>query len=220
MQIGIAHKGVSFLRIALLGRAAHGSRPDEGVNAAVHASRLVLQLQDQFAIELSGRRHHLLGPSTLNVGRLCGGTQPNIVADRCEIEVDRRTLPGEAAAISEMEQLVADYCSRVDGLSYEIVEMPESALTPHVPLETPADCDLVAAVGAAASRLGLETTVTGLTYWTDGAVLAASGAETVVVGPGDIAQAHGPDEWVPLHELEMAARLYYETALDLLAGAR
>ncbi len=217
MRLGIAHKGVSFIRIVLQGIAAHGSRPDEGVNAAVHGAKLVPALTELLAPELARRSHPLLGRSTLNVGRICGGSQPNIVADRCEIDVDRRTLPGETDPVAEIERLLAETIGSIEGLQYDVYELPESAAIGHPPLQSPADGPVAQAVLSCADRLALETITTGLTYWTDGAALSAAGVETVIIGPGDIAQAHGPYEWALLDDIAVASELYACAALSLLA---
>lgn len=208
LRVAIAHKGSSFLRIALTGRGAHGSRPELGVNAASYAARIVVAVEETLRTKLAGRRHPLLGESTVSVGRVCGGTQPNIVAERCEILIDRRYIPGEPAPIGEVRALVAEICDPVDGLSFQIEETPESSVVPHSPLDTRADSPVVSTASAVCGGLGLDATPIGVTYWTDGGHLAASGVDTVVLGPGDIAHAHGPSEHVRIGELEDAVSIY------------
>jgi len=113
LRVGIAHKGACFIRISLTGKGAHGSCPDEGVNAVSYASQIIRHLETELRVQLSKRVHPLLGASTVSVGRIAGGSQPNIVAEQCQIDIDRRTLPGEQDALSEISRLVADICDPI-----------------------------------------------------------------------------------------------------------
>ena len=117
LRVGIAHKGACFIRISLTGRGAHGSRPDEGVNAVSYASQIVRALETDLRAKLAKRVHPLLGTSTVSVGRISGGTQPNIVAERCFVDIDRRTLPDEDDIVEEITALVAGICDPIVGLS-------------------------------------------------------------------------------------------------------
>ena len=95
LQIVTAHKGVLWLRMETYGKAAHGSLPRLGKNAVHEMARIVDLLESDYARRLQQRRHPLLGPPTINVGFMRGGTQFNIVPASCEAGADRRTLPGE-----------------------------------------------------------------------------------------------------------------------------
>jgi succinyl-diaminopimelate desuccinylase len=216
LRTAIAHKGACFIRIGLVGRGAHGSCPEKGVSAASHGARILTALEDELRPRLAKRTYALLGASTVSVGRICGGTEPNIVAERCELYVDRRTLPGEIDALAEVRALVASICDRVDGLSYEIVEMDRTSVVPHVALGTPPDSKLVKACAAACRDVGVPAEPVGVAYWTDGAHLAASGIETVILGPGDIAYAHGPNDHVQIADLLKARGIYLRIADALL----
>lgn len=209
LRVGIAHKGACFIRVSLTGRGAHGSCPDEGVNAVSYGSQIIRALETELRARLSKRVHPLLGTSTVSVGRITGGTHPNIVAEHCQIEIDRRTLPNEGDALSEIRQLVADICDPIDGLTWGIEEMLETATVPHVALGTAVDAVITqAAQAAVCQQMGLSHEPVGVTYWTDGGHLAACGVETLILGPGDIANAHGPNDHVETSELTMAADIY------------
>jgi len=217
LRVTVAHKGSCFVRVSLAGRGAHGSCPEQGVNAASYAARVVAAIEDDLRPRLAERSYELLGPSTVSVGRICGGTQPNIVAERCDIEIDRRYLPGEADPVPEIRALVAAICDGVDGLSYDVVEMPMTSLMQHGPLGTSPDSVLARAAQEACGEAGLPAEPIGVTYWSDGGHFAANGIETIVLGPGDIANAHGPGDRVPVRELQTAADLYAGIARRLLA---
>jgi len=211
LRVALAHKGACFVRITLTGRGAHGSCPEEGVSAVSYAVRIVEALEEELRPKLARRVHPLLGASTVNVGRLCGGTQPNIVAERCEIDVDRRTIPGDVDVVDELRSIVADVCDGIEGLAFDVAEMPMTAVVPHTPLETSASSPIAeAAMAASALAAGSSEPAApiGVTYWTDGSHLADHGVATVVLGPGNIAHAHGPQERVPVAELNAAVGIY------------
>jgi len=216
LRVAVAHKGSCFIKVTLRGRGAHGSCPEQGVNAASYAARTVAALEDELRSRLAERTHPLLGSSTVSVGRICGGTQPNIVAERCEIEIDRRYLPGEASPVPEIREIVESVCGHVEGLSFDVAEMPMTSRVPHVPLGTVPESVLARAAIDVCAEAGLPTDPIGVTYWSDGGHLAANGIETIVLGPGDIANAHGPTDRVPLEELTLAVGLYRDLALRLL----
>jgi succinyl-diaminopimelate desuccinylase len=218
LRVGTAHKGSCFVRIELVGRGAHGSRPELGVNAAVHAARLAVALEGTLRPRLSERNHPLLGTSTLSVGRICGGTQVNVVAERCELLIDRRYVPGEEHPLDELRRFVEEYCKEVPGLSASIEETAESATIPHGPLNTDSRGPLVRAAVAALAEVLPEapSEPVGLSYWTDGGHFAACGIRTIVLGPGDIAYAHGPNEHVPLESLVEATQIYAGLAVRVL----
>jgi len=208
LRVGIAHKGACFIRVSLTGRGAHGSCPDEGVNAVSYGSQIIRTLETELRARLSKRVHPLLGTSTVSVGRISGGTHPNIVAEHCQIEIDRRILPNEDEALSEIRQLVADICDPIDGLAWEVEEMLETAIVPHVALGTAANAVITQVAQAVCQQMGLPHEPVGVTYWTDGGHLAACGVETLILGPGDIANAHGPHDRVETSELTMAVDIY------------
>ena len=216
LRVGIAHKGACFIRISLTGRGAHGSCPDEGVNAVSYASRIIHALETDLRLELSKRVHPLLGDSTVSVGRISGGTQPNIVAEQCFVDIDRRTLPNEVDTVGEVNDLVASICDAMAGLSWRVEEMSETAIVPHGALGTPPNARLAVYAQQVCRQLGLPSDPVGVTYWTDGGHLAASGIETIILGPGDISNAHGPNDRVEASELSMAVDVYRELVRRIL----
>src|SRR5262249_13149155 len=110
LSVVTAHKGNIWLQLETHGKSAHGSRPELGRNAVHAMARVVEALETDYAAMLRKRRHRLLGPGTINVGTIRGGTQPNIVPDSCVITVDRRTLPGESE--SGVKREIAAFLAR------------------------------------------------------------------------------------------------------------
>ncbi len=192
LQVVTAHKGSLWLDIATQGRSAHGATPSLGRNAVHAMARIVDWLETGYRAQLNRTRHPLLGTATVNVGKISGGTQPNIVPDQCVISVDRRLLPGETAA-AVLREILAGI--KAQGWT---ATATAAKLAPAVPLETDPALPLVHQFLASA---GQKKTV-GVDYFCDAAVLAASGTPSVVFGPGNIAQAHTANEWISLAELE------------------
>ncbi|HEY5914642.1 MAG TPA: M20 family metallopeptidase [Verrucomicrobiae bacterium] len=192
LKVVTAHKGSSWLRLETRGKSAHGARPELGRNAIHLMARIVDLLETDYAAELRRRRHPLLGPPTVSVGVIRGGTQPNIVPDRCVLEVDRRTLPGETenGLRREMSRFL-----RKHRLS---AACSSSKLAPCLPLETDPRHPLVVQLMCAARQ----EEPAGVHYFCDASVLARAGIPSVVFGPGDIAQAHTANEWISLAALE------------------
>ena len=196
-RVVTAHKGSLWLHLQTHGQAAHGATPHLGKNAVHEMARIVDALETDYRAQLKKRKHQLLGAATVNVGKISGGSQPNIVPDACVIEVDRRTLPGETDA-SVRKEITALLAAKK--LSAKIFS---AKLAPALPLETNFKLPLVQTFLSVAKQ----TRPLGVDYFCDASVLAAGGIPSVVFGPGDIAQAHTADEWVSLAQLERAKDL-------------
>lgn len=192
LQLVTAHKGSLWLQLETRGKAAHGATPHLGRNAVHEMARVVDSLQTDYAARLNKRRHSLLGPATISVGTIAGGTQPNIVPDRCSISVDRRTLPGETE--SSVRREVLSFLRR-ERLHASIAS---AKLDPCLPMETNPQLPLVWQF----LRTIRQTKPVGVHFFCDASVLAHGGIPSVVFGPGDIAQAHTADEWISLASLE------------------
>jgi acetylornithine deacetylase/succinyl-diaminopimelate desuccinylase-like protein len=194
LQVATAHKGILWLSLTTEGKAAHGSKPELGRNA-VHEMALVVQvLETEYAKELGRRRHSLLGRATVNVGTIAGGRQPNIVPDRCEIVIDRRTLPGESerGVVEEISRLL-----RRKGLKVKFGKKNPAAC---LPMETDARLPWVERL----MRSVRQRRPAGVDYFCDAAILAEGGIPSVVFGPGDIAQMHTEQEWISTASLGRA----------------
>jgi acetylornithine deacetylase/succinyl-diaminopimelate desuccinylase-like protein len=197
LQVVTAHKGSLWLQLETRGWAAHGATPQLGQNAVHKMARIVDLLETDYAARLRRRRHPLLGTATVNVGMISGGTQPNIVPDRCVITLDRRTLPGETE--SGVRREIAELlCAKKLP-----AKISSTKLAPCLPLETNPKLPLVRHFLRSAGQ----RRPAGVDFFCDAAVLAAGGIPSVVFGPGDIAQAHTADEWISLDSLERGKNL-------------
>ena len=201
----IASKGVLRWKIETQGVAAHSSKPHLGINAIEHMAHVIAALQHETR-RLAQKVHPLLGPATCNVGVIRGGVQVNFVPDRCEIEVDRRLLPGETpSAVWQayhrlMEQLMADHPSMQ-------VHMLPPMLTDW-PLETQADAPAVVALSRVLAEYGLDAQPTGVPYGSDASKFSQLGIPSMILGPGSIDQAHAAEEYIECAQVEQATEIY------------
>ena len=208
LELVVAHKGFVGFEIETRGRAAHGSRPDLGVDAIARMGGVLTALDDLDA-ELAARPPHpLLGRGSVHASTIEGGQEFSSYPERCRLVAERRTLPGE-----EHEALVAELARTRRGRSGRRRAAPAVEPQPiRDAIRTTSRPALVAE--AATSVLGTPPRVAGRPYWTDAALLAAAGIPTVVFGPGGEG-AHAEVEWVELADVDAVARTLVETARRL-----
>jgi acetylornithine deacetylase len=207
LQIVNAHKGAVRWSLLTRGRSCHSSRPELGVNAIYRMAGLLPAVERYAARLRESRSDPRLGPPTLSVGRVEGGTSVNTVPDFCRADVDRRLVPGEDArsAVTDFEAALR---REAPGVEFECTEPWLSAPA----LAAEGSEELVARLGSAIDAVRGRHAVTAVPFGTDAANLAAAGVPAVVFGPGDIARAHTCDEWVPLDEVAAAAEILYRLA--------
>jgi acetylornithine deacetylase len=200
-RLCIAHRGFAGFEIEVRGRAAHGSRPDLGVDA-IAASGVVLTRLEQLAAQLLGHEPHpLLGTPSVHASLISGGQEFSSYPERCLVQGERRTLPGESDAAIAVE--LAALADGVDASTRLVFSRP--------PLETDPANELVEVVARSSGASSLE----GVGFWTDGALLAAAGVPTVVFGPRGTG-AHAAEEWVEVDSLVRCTEVYAEAARRLL----
>ncbi len=208
-QLVIAHKGFVWLDVETRGVAAHGSRPDLGVDAISHIGRFLGELE-HLSEQLAGRTAHpLLGHGSLHASLIQGGQELSSYPARCRLAIERRTLPGETlrSVEAELEAIVTRL-----GQADPAFQATLHTTLARTPLETPPDSPIVQAVqNAAATQLVQPCPITGVPYWTDAATLAAAGIPTVLFGPTG-AGAHAEEEWVDLASVKACAEIYLATA--------
>jgi acetylornithine deacetylase len=207
-----AHKGFLWLEAEFRGLAAHGSRPDIGIDAIRHAG-LFLTALDTYAGELKGRpAHPLLGHGSFHAGTIAGGSAESVYPDYCKLLLERRTMPGERAAdvLLEFESVLQELGQRHGNMSASLrvtLERPGTEVPPGHPL--------VQALIAAGSATGSPVAVEGMTAWVDAAFLNESGVPAVCYGPGSIEQAHTDDEWIAVDEIRKCADVLERFAREL-----
>ena len=214
MRLCLAHKGFAWLEVETRGVAAHGSRPDLGVDAVAHMGRIltgVLELDQHLR---AGRGHLLLGTGTVHASLIEGGQELSTYPARCVVTLERRTIPGEggAKALQEIEHLIAIARTHDPALEATVrlgLERPPSQLG--------ADSFVTEAIEQAATEvLKRQPEVIGVAYWMDMALSNAMGIPTVAFGPSGEG-AHADVEWVDLASLKTCVEVYLR-GIELLCG--
>lgn len=195
-----AGKGYSLAEVIVKGREAHSAYPSLGASAVFRAARLINRLE-AIATKLQTDRHHAFDPPymTLNIGLIHGGSAKNVLAGECRFTLEWRPIPSQSsdrllhlfnAAIEEEMQTDPDFRCEVD------------ASRADSGFETSTDSPLVKLMEQAT---GIQSGT--VAFGTEASQMMALGSEAVVIGPGDIREAHRTGEFVPVAELERCAEI-------------
>ncbi len=193
LQVAIAHKGFEWVEIETEGRAAHGSRPREGRDAIRMMGRVLTGL-DAIDRELQSQpAHKLLGTASLHASLIEGGRELSSYPDRCHLQMERRTIPGEApgAAAREVDAVLRKLRSEDPDF-----KASAKAMFARLPYQIAAEHDLPQAMLRAASS----TRPIGMSFWTDAAILGEAGIPSVLYGPTG-GGLHSIDEWVNIQSV-------------------
>jgi acetylornithine deacetylase len=210
LDICVAHKGFAWFEVTTLGRAAHGSRFELGVDANMRMGRVLTSLE---ALERELRErapHPRLGPPSLHAATIAGGSGLSTYAASCRLQIERRTIPGESreAVTNEIRALLRRQVELDPSFEADF-----EVLLVREPFEVAEDAAIVRALTDAATVvLGRRPSYVGQTPWMDAALLADAGAETVVMGAAG-AGAHAKEEWVDLASVHQLAQCLAEAAV-------
>ena len=214
VQICLAHKGYLWIEVETRGRAAHGSRFEQGVDANMRMGRFLAAL-DRLEQDLRSRTPHpLVGPPSLHAATIHGGEGLSTYAASCRLQIERRTIPGEteAQAVAEIQQLVNGLRAADPNFDATV-----RAFFVRDPFEVARDASIVRALDRASTKVLSRTpNYFGDTPWMDAALLQAAGIETVVMGPGG-GGAHAAVEWVEMESVAQMAAILAEAAIDYCA---
>ncbi len=207
LQIVNVTKGSLWATIQTTGKAAHSSQPERGDNAILKLARAIQELDRHLGRLLGEYSHPLLGPATMNIGVISGGSRCNVVPDLAEARLDIRVTPSLAAQGGGLALLRGTIAS---------LGLPANITTNHEnpPMETPAGHPMIARLLAA--RTG--TRCVGAPWFSDAAHLSHGGIPSVCVGPGSIDQAHTADEFIALDELQSGAEFFAAFISQFAAG--
>jgi acetylornithine deacetylase len=211
LEVCLAHKGYLWIEVEVAGRAAHGSKFEQGIDANMKMGQFLARLS-LLERELRARTPHaLVGPPSLHAALLNGGTGLSTYAASSKLQIERRTIPGETEA-----QAVAEIQAIVDRLAAEDHDFCAQVRPFFVrnPFEIAPDARIVGAVDRAVSRVrGQAPKHFGDTPWMDAALLQEAGVETVVCGATG-GGAHADVEWVELESVVQLAEILAEAAVD------
>jgi acetylornithine deacetylase len=207
-----ANRGQLGTHIRTFGMSVHSSVPETGENAIVHMSKAIQAFSDYNEALLQAEPHPLCGHGRFTPSVIKGGTILSTVPDQCELEVDRRVLPGETK-----DKVFEEYRSRLDPLikdnptfRYEITEPTWDIPANDISEQEPVVQSLLSAFQVV---MGKPTQCKAFAAATDAPNM---GFPTVVCGPGSIDQAHGKNEFVSVEQVVQAVRMYLWSILDLL----
>jgi succinyl-diaminopimelate desuccinylase len=214
LNIGIKHKGALRLKINTMGKSAHGSTPQDGINAIYNMEKLINKLRKTLVLDYSKKNNSNLDNPTINIGIINGGTAFNIVPDFCSIEVDRRIIFGETIeyAINEFDSVVQELNEKENDFFAEI-EKPLDFI-PY--LETDKNEIFVKIAHKSALKFAQNSEIVSLPYTTDGGFLSDLKIPTIVLGPGDIKVCHQKGEYISFNQLNLALEIYKDIILNII----
>ena len=207
-----ACKGNVRFKIVSRGLAGHSSRPWEGRNAIVAMANVICELEKKLFPLYEQKKHPLLGPPTFNISLIHGGKLINIVPDYCEIQIDRRVLPGETYQSVRQEVLGCLESLLSSHPEYE-VEIQEPFVTDFA-MEVEEDSPIVRTAIAASDAIMGEHTIEGGYFSCDASKFTRIGIPAIVMGPGSILQAHTNDEYIEISDLAKAAEVFTQICVD------
>lgn len=215
LQVVTAHKGFAWVDIETRGVAAHGSSPAHGVDAITKMAKFLVAL-DQFQDRtLSKRVHPLVGPPSVHASIIDGGRELSTYPERCRLEIERRTIPGES--IASVEREIAALFGKVSKSDPKFkaeyrVRFARGAM--EVPSETEICQTLMTSVAAVTSRV---PEIAGVSYWLDSEIIWRSGIPVVVFGTSGTGP-HAAVECVDISSVLDVARVLRRTALQFCSS--
>lgn len=196
LKVITAHKGVVRFRLTTTGRSAHSSTPQLGDNAIYHLAEFIPALKNFADVLSQNTGHPRLGCETLAVTQIKGGHQVNVIPDHCEALIDWRILPGRS--VDACQQELCNYLTETAGMTRPTIEN----IGYYAPVETAADHRFTGQLLKAVERVLGTTETDVVAYGTDASGFAQLDMPSLVLGPGDIAQAHTEDEFIEIDQLE------------------
>jgi acetylornithine deacetylase len=212
LKLAVAHRGFVHLEVEVHGRAAHGSRPDLGIDAIAKAGRVLVGIEELDRRLRATPTHPYLRSGSVHASLIEGGQEFSSYPARCLLQAERRTVPGETAALAERElREIVDRAGEGDPDFSADVRAPIS----REPFEAPEDAEIVQLVrDAATTVLGGEPDTVGVSFWADSALLAEANIPTVLFGPTGEG-LHTEVEWVDVESLERCVEIYTAVAGEL-----
>lgn len=211
LQIVIAHKGFAWIKIGVNGKAAHGSLPGFGIDAIVKAGKFLVKVEDLEKNILSKKKHPLVGLPSIHASLINGGIEISTYPDFCEIQLERRTLPGEDRefVIEEIKNLINKLSLEDNKFNAEFdVFFYRSAL--EVSENEPIVNSLIKAYQ---KNIKHEFKLGGFSGWTDASLLNDAGIPTILFGPKGIG-AHGSIEYVDFKSVVMTTKVLIDTIIN------
>lgn len=211
LTIALAHKGFVWSEVEVFGKAAHGSRPEEGVDAIMKGGKILAEL-DRFQEEtLKQRQHPLVGHPSVHASIINGGREISTYPEYCKIELERRTIPGEdELALHKELTTIIDTLAAADPQ----LNAKTRVLFSRPPMETSKEEEMVNILQRSFKDVtGSEPNLGGASFWTDAALIAAKGIPTVNFGPKG-SGLHGASEYVEIESVKQNAAVILDFILN------
>jgi acetylornithine deacetylase len=210
LQLVSAHRGWIWYEVEVKGKAAHGSRFQDGRDAILLMGRFLVELE-KLSEELVQRPGHpLTGPPSIHTSLIEGGSDMCTYPPRCTVSIERRTVSGETEprVTGEIQKIINDLNVADPDFNASIKLIAERS-----PLDPDPDSEIMRALkDAFHKQQGKTAQITGAAYWTDAALLAEAGMESVLIGPKGEG-LHSAEEWVELDSVYDLAEILAETAI-------
>ncbi len=211
MELAVAHKGFVWFDVETFGVAAHGSRPQLGVDAIAKMGQVLVDLERLDRDLRAHPTHPHVGSGSVHASLIQGGQEMSSYPAYCKLQLERRTVPGETAELAQAQlQALLDRRAAADdafraGLTRGLVRDP---------FEVDADAAIVQLCRQHLARVtGRPAEIGGVSFWADSALFAATGLPTVLLGPRGFG-AHGAVEWIDLASVRQCADVYTAVAQD------
>lgn len=215
-RIALAEKGGVLFRLRTRGRSAHASTPWTGVNAIEKMAAILHHIATGLIPALKARPSGQLPPASMSFGTIRGGVATNVVADACDVLIDRRTLPGESVeSVAREIQDAIDEAQRADP---EIDASLEVVWTASA-FETSPDQHICRIARRTVDELGLESDFVGYEQLSDARFFAEKGIPVIIIGPGMAQLGHSPNERLELDQYVDAIKIYALLAINALVTA-
>jgi len=201
-----ATNGALRWKLTTHGVAAHSADPSKGRSAISDMAHVIHAIESHYTPTLSAT-HTLTGKAQCSINMIQGGVQINIIPAACEVRIDRRIVPGEQedarSVFARIEQVLAPVVAARPGLKFE-----QEPLMYSPPQDDRVCNRFLPVVQSALKTLGLLAESQGAPYSTEAGDLSAANIPAIVIGPGDIAQAHTKDEWLDISQLHRGVEVY------------
>jgi len=203
MEIVRCHKGTGGAKVQIIGQAAHSSTPELGINAIQKAADFLIELR-KLQKKLNRYPNRLMGPSTVECTLIQGGLRGNIIPDQCTLSMNNRLIPRHKkpeVTRRWIENIINTLSNKDPKFKAEIL-----SITGGTPLNIPEKSEIVQILKSI-----LKKDPIGVPYYTEAINYTRAGIPTVICGPGSIDQAHQPDEYISVKQLELGVKTFKET---------
>lgn len=204
LQIQVAHKGFAWIDVETRGVAAHGSRPDEGVDAIAKMGKVLIEIERLGDVDLKRKRHRLVGSPSVHASTIQGGRELSTYPDYCKLQVERRMIPGE-----EDSDIEAEMSSLMTSISAEDPKFQGGHCITFVrgPMEISPEEEICQVLrGCVLDVSGREPQFIGSSGWLDTQIIWKHGTPSVAFGPRG-AGSHAAVEFVELNSVVEAAKI-------------